>query len=161
MPLKTTAQPQKQVHPKKLIASPPAEKSSQSVRFFKDGYWWEVEKKIQGKQATYFQCRPTCWNETRFYSAQEIMLAIQKQRNRAQAAQAADRRGSGRVSALNQASRPETCKLLLVGSKKAVQGAIVKLHTLGYASADGWSAIQPGRKPNEVVSILVHRLRIS
>lgn len=59
--------------------------------------------------------------------------------------------------------QPETphrqpLKHLLIGSPKAVRGAIHALHVLGYAEVGAWSPFIPTTNEGEVMSILVRQV---
>ncbi|NET48324.1 MAG: hypothetical protein F6K09_06275 [Merismopedia sp. SIO2A8] len=54
----------------------------------------------------------------------------------------------------------ETVRHMLFGSTKAVQHTIKLLHKLNYAEPNDWSKPIPTGQPNEVVSVLVRKVRV-
>lgn len=54
----------------------------------------------------------------------------------------------------------ESGRHMLFGSLSFVQASIHILHTLKYAEANDWSRPLPTGQPNEVMAILIKRVRI-
>jgi hypothetical protein len=52
----------------------------------------------------------------------------------------------------------EPVRLMLVGSRKGVTRIIHRLHILGFAEADEWSPILPGRNSGEVMRVLTRHI---
>ena len=54
----------------------------------------------------------------------------------------------------------ETVRHMLFGSTRAVQHTIKLLHKLNYAEPNDWSKLVPTGQPNEVVSVLIRKVRV-
>jgi hypothetical protein len=52
----------------------------------------------------------------------------------------------------------EPLRMLVIGSRRGVTGAIQTLHRLRYAEVREWSPLMPGPNPGEVMSILTRYL---
>lgn len=52
----------------------------------------------------------------------------------------------------------EPLRMLVIGSRPGVTGAIHTLHRLGYAQIGEWSPLLPGPNPGEVMAILTRYL---
>ncbi|MGB7085098.1 MAG: hypothetical protein WBD47_06065 [Phormidesmis sp.] len=56
--------------------------------------------------------------------------------------------------------QPEPVRHLLFGSLSAVRATIHHLHHLSYAEPNDWSQPIPAGRPNEVMAILIKRVRL-
>ncbi|MEM8612866.1 MAG: hypothetical protein AAGF93_12680 [Cyanobacteria bacterium P01_H01_bin.105] len=54
----------------------------------------------------------------------------------------------------------ESGRLMIFGSLNFVQTTIKQLHKLTYAEANDWSRPLPTGQPNEVMAILIKRVRV-
>ena len=54
----------------------------------------------------------------------------------------------------------ESGRLMIFGSLSFVQTTIKQLHKLTYAEANDWSRPLPTGQPNEVMAILIKRIRV-
>ena len=75
----------------------------------------------------------------------------------------AERSTSSSSGQLSPSTSPihETVRHMLFGSTKAVQHTIKLLHKLNYAEPNDWSKPIPTGQPNEVVSVLIRKVRVS
>ncbi|WP_421657231.1 hypothetical protein [Leptothermofonsia sp. ETS-13] len=48
----------------------------------------------------------------------------------------------------------ESLRILVIGSRRGVTGAVQTLHRLRFAEVGEWSPLMPGPNPGEVMSIL-------
>ena len=53
--------------------------------------------------------------------------------------------------------QPEFLRLIAIGSPKAIQMTILRLHHLSYAEPNDWSRLLPTGRPNEMMAILTKR----
>ncbi|TVQ21328.1 MAG: hypothetical protein EA367_06185 [Leptolyngbya sp. DLM2.Bin15] len=157
---------------------------SMGTRFFQAGHWWEIDGHIHGRATSYYKCKPVCGVESRFYTESEIRQALNEQlaaMNMNHSAQE-DGRGTGRFTAdlhhdpctprpstvarrrfspsapSQTTGKPDTLKILLVGTRDTVKRAISSFHSMGYANTADWSPFQVRPNSKEVLSILVQKI---
>lgn len=165
------------------VSGPNAESLGVGMRFFQDGHWWEIDGHINGRATRYYKCKPACDVESRFYTESEIRQALNHQlATMNHSLQDCDDRGTGRFTAevsrsgynhlhtTSQGRRPsaigpsrsatksDTLKILLVGTRDTVKKAITAFHSIGYASSSEWSPFQVRPNSKEVLSILVQKV---
>jgi hypothetical protein len=56
-----------------------------------------------------------------------------------------------------QDSEQDIVQITLIGSQRAVVKTIHKLYRMGFAAVGDWSPLQRGKKPGEVISVLICR----
>ena len=71
---------------------------------------------------------------------------------------------TGASASTSQSTLPdynyESGRLMIFGSLNFVQTTIKQLHKLTYAEANDWSRPLPTGQPNEVMAILIKRVRV-
>ncbi|NJK73780.1 MAG: hypothetical protein HC849_04210 [Oscillatoriales cyanobacterium RU_3_3] len=65
------------------------------------------------------------------------------------------------AASVGTASKPKSeqdiVQITLIGSQRAVVKTIHKLYRMGFAAVGDWSPLQRGKKPGEVISVLICR----
>lgn len=65
------------------------------------------------------------------------------------------------TASVGTASKPKSeqdiVQITLIGSQRAVVKTIHKLYRMGFAAVGDWSPLQRGKKPGEVISVLICR----